>query len=117
MLPVLRHPASAGARHRQGRTSSLRCGRSTLTAAALRRCHGSYGEPGTTKISHIQVSTLSGDPRGYADLAAGVPGGGLMAGWKVGIIRGFRGRRGAGPGACSARVLCLRGWSWRGLSP
>lgn len=30
------------------------------------------------------------------DLAAGTAGGGLIAGWKAGIIRGFRGRRGAG---------------------
>jgi len=29
------------------------------------------------------------------DLAAGTAGGGLIVGWKAGLIRGFRGRRGA----------------------
>jgi hypothetical protein len=72
MLPVLRRPASAGARHRQGRTASLRWGRSTLTAPVLRRRHGSYGEPGTTKISFTQVSTLSGDHRSLRDDARGL---------------------------------------------
>lgn len=62
---VLRRTLSAGARPRQGRTSS---GLPALRGLHLDRAcapafHGSYGEPGTTKISLTQVSTLSGDTR------------------------------------------------------
>ena len=68
MLLVLRRPSSAGARHRQGRTSPA-----APDGACLRGLHldhacapafdGSYGEPGTTKISLTQVSTVTGESR------------------------------------------------------
>ena len=41
---------------------------------------------------------------GYADLVAWAAGGGRAGGVKVGIIRGLRGRRGAGLGVCSGRA-------------
>jgi hypothetical protein len=50
-------------------------------------------------------------PRGYADLVAGVPGGGLMGGGKVSIIRGLQGMRGAGRGLVASWPDVWRGGS------
>src|SRR6266571_8146284 len=52
---LLRRPASAGARPCQGRSSLDR------TCAPAE--YGSYQAARTGKISHIKVSTLSGEPR------------------------------------------------------
>ena len=65
---VLRCPASPGARPCQGRSSSagpdgpgLRG--LHLDCACAPACDGSYGEPGTTKISLVHVSTVPGEAR------------------------------------------------------
>src|SRR6266487_4391594 len=55
MPALLRRPASAGARPCQGRSSLDR------TCAPAE--YGSYQAARTGKISHIKVSTLSGEPR------------------------------------------------------
>ena len=52
---LLRRPASAGARPCQGRSS--------LDRACAPAEYGSYQEARTGKISQIEVSTLSGEPR------------------------------------------------------
>jgi hypothetical protein len=65
MTALLRSPGSAGARPCQGRSSLDR------TCAPAEG--GSYQEARTSKISQIEVSTLSGEPR-----RAGVVGPGLL---------------------------------------
>ncbi len=68
MALLLRRPSSAGARHRQGRTSPAApdgaCPRGLhLDHACAPAFDGSYGEPGSIKISLTQVSTVSGESR------------------------------------------------------
>ncbi len=58
MPALLRRPGSAGARPCQGRSSLDR------TCAPAE--YGSYREARTGKISQIEVSTLSGEPRAEA---------------------------------------------------
>jgi hypothetical protein len=55
MPALLRYPGSAGARPCPGRSS--------LDRACAPAEHGSYREARTGKISQIEVSTLSGEPR------------------------------------------------------
>src|SRR5262245_16606357 len=55
MSALLRRPACPGARSCQGRSS--------LDRACAPAEHGSYREARTSKISQIEVSTLSGEPR------------------------------------------------------
>src|SRR5215471_2590467 len=63
------------------------------------------GAPGLEQAQVVLVALRR--PRDYADLAAGAAGGGREWAGKVGIIRGLRGRRGAGRAAGSVRVSHL----------
>jgi hypothetical protein len=82
MSPLPRCPGSAGARPPQGRSSSLRCGRSTLTAPALRQFDSSHEEPG-----HKQDHTNQG-VHGYRGTSGeGGGGGSKMPWWVTGCTR------------------------------
>ena len=70
----------------------------TLAGPALTRAARLRGRDHQRVPAHCDTA-LRGSlrrPPGYADLAEGAAGSGLMDSGKVGIIRGLRGRRGAG---------------------